>query len=122
MGSSDQKTARRARQAQKGADGLTLGERVRQAMNNYEPPMTESVLLEQCGGIVKDRLSQQLLNQILTNKNSRSAAVPIIAEALGVRAVWLQFGIGPPRDKGPNGRGAMSHQDRADRAFMQAFR
>lgn len=39
-------------------------------------------------------LTQQMINQILNNKASRSYFVPIIAAALRVSAVWLAFGIG----------------------------
>lgn len=93
-------------------------------MESASPRLIESTLIAQCKVIAggADVVSQQLVNQILNGKNSRSAVVPILAEACGVRATWLQFGFGLMREASPNGRGAMSHRDRADRAFMQAFR
>jgi len=109
-----------------GTDKRTLGQRVRFAMAKHTPPMSESDLVTACsdwkdvGG--RALVSQQLVNQILKDKNSRSAITPLLAEALGVRAIWLQFGIDPMFHEAPNGRGPMTHQDRADRAFMQAFR
>lgn len=109
-----------------GTDGRTLGQRVRFAMAKHVPPMSESDLVTACADWKDDGgralVSQQLVNQILKDKNSRSAITPLLAEALGVRAIWLQFGIEPMLHEAPNGRGPMTHQDRADRAFMQAFR
>lgn len=109
-----------------GDDERTLGQRVRLAMERHRPPLSESDLVAACSDW-KDKsgralVSQQLVNQILKDKNSRSAITPLLAEALGVRATWLQFGIGDVSEKPSSGRGPMSHQDRADRAFMQAFR
>lgn len=91
-------------------------------MADHSPALTEATLLSACNKIVDGEVSQQLVNQILRNQNSRSAIVPILAEACGVRAVWLQFGLGAMRGESPNGRGQMSHKDRADKAFMEAFR
>ena len=111
-----------------GPDGRTLGQRLRQAMRHHSPPVSESELIASCAewkdGDGRPLVSQQLVNQILQDRNSRSAITPLLAEALGVRATWLQFGIGPMTDAihGVNGRGQMSHQDRADRAFMHEFR
>lgn len=108
-----------------GVDGKTLGERLRVAMDQHQPPMTESDVVAACDVYKtgsRNLVSQQLVNQILKDKNSRSAITPLLAEALGVRAIWLQFGIGPMRACAPNGRGDMSHRDRADKAFMEAFR
>jgi hypothetical protein len=116
----ERKTA--TRRAEQGRDGKTLGQRLREAMAAHVPPLTESLLLDLCNQIAKDAVSQQLVNQILNNKNSRSAVTPILAEACGVRAVWLQFGFGPMRNAAPGGRGHMTARDHADKAFMEAFR
>jgi len=109
-----------------GPDGRTLGQRLRFAMAKRAPPMSERDLVSACADWKDDSgrqlVSQQLVNQILKDKNSRSAIAPLLAEALGVRAIWLQFGIEPMLHEAPNGRGAMSHRDRADKAFMEAFR
>lgn len=125
MGQVARPPAKRREARPVGNDGKTLGERLRTAMLEHQPPMTESDLVAACddykaGG--KNLVSQQLVNQILKGLNSRSAITPLLAEALGVRAVWLQFGISPMRAMSPNGRGEMSHRDRADKAFMEAFR
>ncbi len=118
------------RPVEPGYDGKTLGERLRVAMGAQAPIMRETDLLAACREVTRiggqdldpPLVSQQLLNLILRNEVGRSAVTPIVAEVCGVRAVWLQFGIGPMRDEAPNGRGAMNHSDRADKAFMEAFR
>lgn len=109
-----------------GLDGKTLGHRLREAMLSCSPAMTETDLVLACkqwkDAEGRQLVSQQLVNQILKDKNSRSAITPLLAEALDVRAIWLQFGINPMRATAPNSRGKMSHKDRADKAFMEAFR
>ena len=125
MGQAAQPSTKRRQARPVGGDGKTLGERLRIAMREHQPPMTESDLVTACKGYEahgKSLVSQQLVNQILKGQNSRSAITPLLAEALGVRAVWLQFGITPMRSMAPNGRGDMTHRDRADKAFMEAFR
>jgi len=41
------------------------------------------------------KVSQQVIQQILTGRNQSSKFTPTIARALGVRAEWLAEGIGP---------------------------
>ena len=103
MAGSKPPAPRRARPV--GPDGRTLGERVRIAMAESDPPMTEAELLAECTRIVrahttkaKPLVSQQLLNAIIRDTVTQSAYTPIIAEALRVRPVWLAFGIGPMRE------------------------
>lgn len=96
-------------------------------MDAHVPPMNESDLLQACNTLEglpagEKLVSQQLVNQILTNKISRSVITPILAEVLGVRAVWLQLGLGAMRPTAPNGRGPMNYRDTADKIFMEALR
>jgi len=54
-------------------------------------------------------------------KDVKMAHLFLIADTCRVDARWLATGEGEPHPP-PNGRGPMTPQDRADRAFMQAFR
>lgn len=91
----------------KGADGRTANERLREAFNAQGPAYIEADLRKACNLIAgktpagDDYVSQQTINNYLKDENdlARSSFVAVIAEALGVRAVWLQLGKGTMKDE-----------------------
>lgn len=85
-----------------GRDGRTIAERLKIAMDSMG--MSESDLIKRCNEIAgegddgKPLVTQQAVNQLRKGKTKASRLVPILAEALDVRAVWLQWGIGERTD------------------------
>ena len=89
-----------------GPDGKTANARLSEALKSH--PIfegSEAALVRACNRIAgraddeKDYVSQQQVNNFLNDIDSlgRSRYVAVLAEALGVRALWLQDGIGPRR-------------------------
>lgn len=90
----------------RGADGKTANERLREALKEH--PIfqgRESELIRACNKLAgradgeRDYVSQQQVNNFMNDIDSlgRSRYVSVIAEALEVRGLWLQEGIGPRR-------------------------
>jgi hypothetical protein len=52
------------------------------------------------GDFIKQQNLQRFLtvNEELADDLASSKFLPVIADALGIRAVWLQMGVGSPRD------------------------
>lgn len=98
--------AERVREAKPGPDGRTLGDRVNMAMRarsrmlgrEYTPAELRADASRSVG-LDPDKgqfiLTQQALSLILTNQTSESPAAIAMASALGVNALWLQYGRGP---------------------------
>jgi hypothetical protein len=91
-----------------GPDGKTANKRLEEALERH--PVfkgDESALRRECNRIAqgaageKEFLSQQQLNNFLLSKDNlqKSSFLTIIADGLGVRAFWLQTGIGLPTDE-----------------------
>lgn len=96
----------KVRQAAKGPDGLTLGQRIDIAMEARSRALgrkytyTElrrdaSIAAGRSGGEEDEVISQQNLSLVVNNKNSESGATPALAAALMVPAMWLGYGVGP---------------------------
>lgn len=98
-------TSTKKRKAKPGADGRTIGERAWWAMGRKGLSYKEAQLVADCQRIAgtdsggKPRILQQNVNQILSDAGDSSKYAVIVAEALGVRGVWLQFGIGDPYEE-----------------------
>lgn len=101
----------RVREAMRGADGKTFGERVQACMTLRarqlgvpDDDYGQADLIADATRAVgrnpdreDDRvISQQGLSLILNNKVSESHAAIAFALAFGVEAAWLQYGIGTP--------------------------
>lgn len=85
-----------------GIDGRTANERFREAFRDWEP-RTQVDLSRACNRIAgrpEDAeppfVSQQIIDQIIRDQMdaARSSFLDVLAEALGVRAVWLRLGAG----------------------------
>lgn len=104
---SDGSSPKKPRKIRQGADGRTANDRFREAFNAWiseKRPRTQMDLVRACNVIAgrppdaeKDYVSQQIIDQIKRDEldASRSAFLDVLAEALGVRAVWLRLGVGP---------------------------
>jgi len=87
-----------------GADGLTANQRLKQLLAEQTHPTIrrEADLWRVCNELLElteddpDFVRQQSINRILKEQDSlgRSKLVAVIAEAMGVRAFWLQTGKG----------------------------
>lgn len=87
-----------------GPDGYTLPERLQLAMaaksrqlgREYQQKDLRQDANAAAGrSIGKPILTQQGLSRIMNGLVSESAAAPALAAALGVNALWLQYGTGP---------------------------
>lgn len=93
-----------AKPQKKGADGKTIAERLKEAMQDKGSEYRETDLRRDCNRIAgrsaegPDFVTQQSLNRLLKGPDSTTKYDSIIAEALGVRAAWLQFGLLPKRE------------------------
>ncbi len=59
--------------------------------------MSEAALVRACQKLIgNEYVDQRKINRVITPKSEvkNSAFVPLIAEVTGVRAVWLQWGVG----------------------------
>lgn len=93
------KAPRTKPESKRGADGRTFGERLHFAMETRG--ITQKELLDRCGLIApaptpdsRPVVYQQLLSNLMRDNQDASRYTVIIAEALGVRGAWLQYGIG----------------------------
>lgn len=85
-----------------GPDGKTANERLVSLLQSHPTIHRERDLWRRCNELLgltedhEDFVRQQSINRILKNQDSlgRSKLVAVIAEALGVRAFWLQTGRG----------------------------
>jgi hypothetical protein len=97
------KPRKEKRRALPGADGLVLGQRVREAMaykrgrlgTDYRP----ADLMRDVNKLAKAPadepfLSQQLLSAILRDEVTETSKTPFIAMACGVSPTWMSLGIG----------------------------
>lgn len=76
-------------------DNQTLQQRAASAMALSN--MTEADLVRACQRLLgPENVDQRKINRVITPKSDvkNSAFVPVIAEVTGVRAVWLQWGVG----------------------------
>lgn len=91
-----------------GPDGRTANQRLRQLMDAHPTIRRERDLCRACNELLEmteddpDFVRQQSINRILKDQDSlgRSKLVAVIAEAMGVRAFWLQTGRGHQRHLG----------------------
>jgi hypothetical protein len=89
----------------RGADGLTLGERLQRCMQVKSRKLGRTYMQKDLladanraagrGPDDEPVITQQGLSLILKNKRFESAATPAFAAALEVEALWLQYGVGP---------------------------
>lgn len=99
----------RVRQAARGPDGYTLGERLwacirtkaRQLGIPVEDYTQTRLIAEATRAVGRDPetdpiITQQGLSLILNNKTSESPAAVAFAVVFGVEATWLQYGYGEP--------------------------
>lgn len=91
-----------------GADGKTLAQRLEIAMaykhGQTGAPYSEKDLIidsNRAAGHSMDNplISQQIIHAILKGRVARSNFTPFMADALGVRPVWLSGGLGEMTDK-----------------------
>lgn len=90
-----------------GPDGKTVGQRLAEAMRAMRgPDYRETDLFlevnERVGASADNPLiSQQMINAVRNDKidNTRSFIVGSLAEVLGIRPIWLQWGAGSMRAK-----------------------
>lgn len=90
-----------------GPDGKTANERLREAIAAKGVEYTEADLVRACNRIYgrsetdPPYVSQQVINGLLNDAAdaARSSFLLGLAEALGVRALWMQQGIGPMKDE-----------------------
>lgn len=91
-----------------GPDGKTANQRLRQLLAAHPTIRRERDLWHACNQLMElteehpDFVRQQSINRILKDQDSlgRSKLVAVIAEAMGVRAFWLQTGRGDQRHLG----------------------
>lgn len=88
----------------RGADGLTLGERLQRCMLTKSRKMgrrytQKNLIADATRAAMRppddEVITQQGLSLILKNKRFESGATPALAAALEVEALWLQYGAGP---------------------------
>ncbi|MEM7282590.1 MAG: hypothetical protein AAF438_13285 [Pseudomonadota bacterium] len=73
----------------------TLQQRAAAALHYAK--MSEAELVRSCQKLIgSEYVDQRKINRVITPKSEvkNSAFVPLIAEITGVRAVWLQWGVG----------------------------
>lgn len=87
------------------SQGRSLGDRLKLAMNARGQALgrayrTKELLADahKASGLPEGETvcSQQNYSKIVRDQISESAAVPAFAAALGINAIWLQYGHGPP--------------------------
>lgn len=88
-----------------GPDGKTANQRLNSVMNRESIPQADLVRrCNQAAGRAADAeppvVSQAVLSNFQRNLDdlANSSYVTIIAETIGVRGMWLQYGIGPEKD------------------------
>lgn len=95
----------------RGADGRTANDRFREAYQkwNADQSKTQFDLVRLCNQIAgkpadaeKPYVSQPVIDQLLHDRTNaaRSMFLDVLAEALGVRAVWLRLGVGDSKPEG----------------------
>lgn len=90
-----------------GPDGKTANQRLRDCLTQHQTVRTERDLVQACNQLAgraegePDYVKQQAINNFLRDVDSLAGSqhVAVIAEALGIRAFWLQTGIGAPRNE-----------------------
>lgn len=87
----------------------TLAERLKEARLDAKLTQKQLAIKAGCG--------QSLIGNLESGRNTSSFAIPRIAEALGVNAVWLSHGKGPRRPAEPTAAPALAPQI-IDAAFL----
>lgn len=90
-----------------GPDHKTANQRLRECLAQHPTIRTERDLVLACNQLAgraegePDYVKQQAINNFLRDVDSLAGSqhVAVIAEALGIRAFWLQTGIGAPRNE-----------------------
>lgn len=90
-----------------GPDGKTANQRLRDVLTNHPLIRTEAQLIRECNRLAQtspgdeDYVGQRSINNFLNDVDSleNSKYVSVIAEALGIRAFWLQTGKGVQVDQ-----------------------
>ena len=93
-------------------DRLTVAQRLELAMASHTPTLDREALLARCEAICRELdphaaslVSAGFIDRVLRGEIEESALFSILAEACGVRAVWLSWGIGPMHDETTGGPG-----------------
>lgn len=76
----------------------TYAERLLWSMKNHEPQLNQSEIAKLISDRIGKRITPQSVQHLCdTNKNAQgSIHTTVIAEILGVDAIWLAYGIGNP--------------------------
>ena len=85
-----------------GPDGKTANQRLRDVLASHATIRTQAVLLEECRRIAQGvpgvAPGQTSITNYINDRDNlqKGSYAGIIADALGIRTVWLQYGIGLP--------------------------